>query len=103
MAELQLSFLKTKSKLWLFSSLIIVIFVLSEIDHEAALEAAGATEPEAGNDRSPISMDTASPGTSSDSSDSAVAGPEASAVISEPQKPKPKIVARLVDFPPVLS
>ena len=78
-------------------------FVLSEIDHEAALEAAGATEPEAGNDRSPISMDTASPGTSSDSSDSAVAGPEASAVISEPQKPKPKIVARLVDFPPVLS
>ena len=73
-------------------------FVLSEIDHEAALEAAGATEPEAGNDRSPMSVDTASPGTSSDSSDSAVAGPEASAVISEPQKPKPKIVARLVDF-----
>lgn len=77
----------------------LAVHAASEIDHEAALEAAGATDPEAESERSsPVSMDTA---TASTDPAGAVIDPEPSDVgvtVSEPSKPKPKLVARLVAY-----
>jgi len=82
----------------------------SEIDHEAALEAANATAPEASDPQSPATtpMEQESPepepsgsenpesepSVSAVSAESASGGPEDGGVESEPPKPRPKIVSR---------